>query len=91
MRKGEKWYYKSCELIQKFLGNDSVYYRGFQYINVNNVNHLVGIFETVDSNINLDSFQKRYRNYHNKECGIVGITCHKVLGTYRNCIVVHLD
>lgn len=91
MRKGEKWYYKSCELFLKHLGKESVYYRGFKNVLVDGRMHLAGVFETVDPNLNLDKFAKRFKNYHNKECHIVAITCHKSIGNYKNCILVHLE
>lgn len=90
MRKGEKWYYKACELIQKYLGDESVYYRGLEYATLNGRRHLVGIFETVDPNLSLDKFYSRFKNYRNKSCGIVCISCHKEIDRFRNCIIFHL-
>lgn len=91
MRNGERWYYNVCEIFLKELGKESVYYRGFKNVQDSDGRYrLVGLFETVSPDLNLSKFEKKYKDYINKEGGILGITVHKNVGTYRNCIVVWL-
>lgn len=92
MRKGERWFYKMGEIFNKYLdGVNNVNYQGIETIVVNGISTLGGVFETVDPNYDLSVFAKRFINYKNKSCGIIGITCHKQAGRYRNCIIVHLS
>lgn len=91
VRNGEKWYYAICKLLYSEFGKDCVYYRGFQTVRTDKyLSRLIGVFETVDPNLELFEFEKKYSNYSDIENGIYGITVHDRVGTYKNCIVVWL-
>lgn len=90
--KGKRWYYAICEIFYNEWGRNSVYYRGFHNIlsKEDSRIHLVGVFETVDKDLDLAEFSKKYEGYSNKDKGILSVSVYKEFCGFRNCIVVWL-